>query len=182
MRSAGTSANDAVVPHPPAVASRVQNIQGNGLNPAPQPVAVGGGSCTSNCLIFGNFLERRGLFYEDLGSLDRYPPGLQPLMVVRDDVPRLMAREDFALQMQLHIEHHEECIYAFDRLGDTFHLQSALGHREVHQWLAGVLHRRLIDDLNENILPAVDSVRFLRIPTRPPLQQIVTNFRGKKIR
>lgn len=103
---------------------------------------------------------------------------MQPLIVVRDNVDRLMAGSDYALQMQLHIEHHEQCIHAFDQVGTMLHLQSALGHREVHQWLAGILHGRLVQDLNASVLPAVGTIRFMRIPTRPPLQEILTHFHG----
>lgn len=125
-------------------------------------------------------LERRGLFFDDLGSLDRYPPSLVPLKVVYcENTDELMQGDDYAMQMQVNIEHHEQCIVSFDKEGSPFHLASALGHREVHRRLAGTLYVRLAQDLAANVLPQVKTVRFMKIPTRPPLQEIASHF-GRK--
>lgn len=121
-------------------------------------------------------LERRGLFYDDLGVLARYPADLVPLKVLKPDVDTLMAGDDYALQMQLQIEHQEKCIIAFDKMGERLYLETALGHRGVHQWLAGRLLVRLAQELNAGVRPAVETVRFMKIPTRPPLHQILSNL------
>lgn len=89
-----------------------------------------------------------------------------------------MEGDDYAMKMQMLIENEELQIHAFDAIPSQFHQASALGHRQLHQHLCRLLWERAEQDLRDNKLPNVGAVRFLRIPPRPPLQEVLNHFRG----